>query len=74
MRLCRRHNNYEATLYFGKRTRGDGSESVREQVIPYGPGVPVPEQRHVGVRGRPAQSGVRPGPEVTTETTSGMLC
>jgi hypothetical protein len=34
--LCRRHNNYEASLYFGKRTRGDGSQAVREQAQRYG--------------------------------------
>jgi hypothetical protein len=32
---CRRHNDYEGRLYFGKRRRG-GTELVREQAISYG--------------------------------------
>jgi hypothetical protein len=33
---CRRHNDYEGRLYFGKRRR-DGAGTVREPAIPYGP-------------------------------------
>jgi hypothetical protein len=32
---CRRHNDYEGRLYFGKRRRGDGSAVVREETAPY---------------------------------------
>jgi hypothetical protein len=32
---CRRHNDYEGRLYFGKRRR-DGSDTVSEQVTAYG--------------------------------------
>jgi hypothetical protein len=33
---CRRHNDYEARLYFGKRRRDD-TGAVREEAISYGP-------------------------------------
>jgi hypothetical protein len=33
---CRRHNDYEGRLYFGKRRR-DGTGAVREKAVPYGP-------------------------------------
>jgi hypothetical protein len=35
---CRRHNDYEGRLYFGKRIRGRESGFVREQAAPYGSG------------------------------------
>jgi hypothetical protein len=33
---CRRHNDYEGRLYFGKRRR-DGTGAVREKAVAYGP-------------------------------------
>jgi hypothetical protein len=33
---CRRHNDYEGRLYFGKRRR-DGTGAVREEALSYGP-------------------------------------
>ncbi|HEU0094060.1 MAG TPA: hypothetical protein VFS78_18260, partial [Vicinamibacteria bacterium] len=33
---CRRHNDYEGRLYFGKRRRAD-TGAVREKAISYGP-------------------------------------
>jgi hypothetical protein len=33
---CRRHNDYEARLYFGRDISADGSGSVREQAATYG--------------------------------------
>jgi hypothetical protein len=33
---CRRHNDYEGRLYFGKRRPTDGSALVREDPAPYG--------------------------------------
>jgi hypothetical protein len=33
---CRRHNDYEGRLYFGKRRRADGSARVEEDRTPYG--------------------------------------
>jgi hypothetical protein len=35
---CRRHNDYEARLYFAHRRGGGGGGLVREQVAPYGLG------------------------------------
>jgi hypothetical protein len=34
--LCRRHNDYEGRLYFGKRIPADDGGSVRETMAPYG--------------------------------------
>jgi hypothetical protein len=33
---CRRHNDYDGRLYFGKRRSSDGSARVREDTAPYG--------------------------------------
>jgi hypothetical protein len=33
---CRRHNDYEGRLYFGKRRPAD-TGAVREEAMPYGP-------------------------------------
>jgi hypothetical protein len=33
---CRRHNDYEGRLYFGKRRRADGSARAREDMARYG--------------------------------------
>jgi hypothetical protein len=40
---CRRHNDYEGRLYFGKRRRGDGSGLVGEETTPYGVHPNAPE-------------------------------
>ncbi len=34
--MCRSHNNHDATLYFGQRTRKDGPGVVREEPASYG--------------------------------------
>jgi len=34
---CRRHNGYEARLYFGQSVPANGGDSVSEQPAPYGP-------------------------------------
>jgi hypothetical protein len=56
---CRRHNDYEGRLYFGKRRSAEGSAKVREETGAYGSsslssgalqlGVLVPEQVEAGV-------------------------
>jgi hypothetical protein len=51
---CRRHNDYEGRLYFGKRRAGSGSAVVREKPASYRAGHSasrelVPEQVHLSV-------------------------
>ncbi|HVR70847.1 MAG TPA: DUF222 domain-containing protein, partial [Vicinamibacteria bacterium] len=65
---CRRHNAYEATLYFGRRRAPDGAGSVCEEARPYGsrPGwFPYLFRNNLSVRRD------RPGSEPARATNTG---